>query len=220
MKKQIIAVALAAVLAIAGIFLLVRYAQNADDRARAGTETVEVLIAAQQIPAGTPAEELPELVESVEVQRADLVDDALSSLSGLADQVTNSTLFPGDQLRQGRFGGTEDIIEDPEVPEGMQELALPINGVRLVDGAVSVGDRVGVLATYGDRTANPINDLLILRVNTESGLDNARITVAVDTEDALFLVNAVENGSIWLTRQNPDTDTSGGTTVTPQDVAP
>lgn len=220
MKKQIIAVAIAAVLAVAGIFLLVRYAQNAEDRARAGTETVEVLIATQQIPAGTPVEDLADFVETADVQRADIVADAISSLSSVDGLVTNSTLFEGDQLRQGRFGGTEDIIEDPEVPEGMQELSLAVSGVRLVDGAVGVGDRVGVFTTYGNRTANPINDLLILEVNTESGLDNARITVAVDTEDALFLINAAENGSIWLTRQNPDTDTSGGTTVTPEDVAP
>ena len=60
MKKQVIAIIVAAVLALLAVGALVLYANNADDRALEGTETVEILQATEDIPVKTPVAELAE----------------------------------------------------------------------------------------------------------------------------------------------------------------
>lgn len=219
MKKQYIAIAAAAILALAGILLLVRYAQNAEDRAFEATEMVEVLRATDTIPPRTPVNELGGRVERVEIPRSAVIPGALDTLDGLSGQITNVTILPGDQLAEGRFGAPDEVTTRPDLPEGMQELALPSSAVRLVDGAVRAGDRVGVFVTYssGNVVANPINELLILSVNDRGG-ESPHITVAVDTEQALILTHAQTFGNIWFTRQNDDTDTGGGSAVRQRDV--
>lgn len=224
MNKQLIAAGAAALLAVAGIVALVSYANNADDRAFEGTEMVSVLRATAAVPARTPVEKLADSIETVEVPRAALVPGAVNSLADMEDAVTSVALVPGDQLSTAKFGAAESVKAAATVPKGMQELSIPVAGARLVGGAIVEGDRVGVFSSYDGTTANPINDLLVLKVdNGVAGAEDAAgtiITVAVDTLDAETIVHTLEFGNIWLTKQNDDTDTGGGKTITTKDVAP
>lgn len=224
MNKQLIAAGAAVVLAIAGIAALVTYANNADDRAFEGTEMVSVLRATADVPARTPVGKLADSIEAIEVPRAALVPGAVSTLDDVADSVTSVALVPGDQLSTAKFGTVESVKAETDVPKGMQELSIPVAGARLVGGAVVAGDRVGVFSSYDGVTSNPINDLQVLKVdNGVAGAEDATgtvITVAVGTLDAEKLVHTMEFGKIWLTKQNDDTDTGGGKTVSRTDVAP
>ncbi len=224
MNKQLIAAGAAVVLAIAGIAALVTYANNADDRAFEGTEMVSVLRATADVPARTPVSKLSDSIESVEVPRAALVPGAVSTLDDMTDSVTSVALVPGDQLSTAKFGAAESVKAETDVPAGMQELSIPVAGARLAAGAIVAGDRVGVFSSYDGVTSNPINGLQVLKVDSGvAGAEDAAgtmVTVAVDTLTAEKLVHTMEFGKIWLTRQNDDTDTGGGKTVSRTDVAP
>ena len=224
MKKQVIAITVAAVLALLAVVALVVYAKNADDRALEGTETVEVLQATEDIAVKTPASELADKVELVKVPKSVQVPGALTSLDELEGQVTTVALVAGDQLSEAKFADPESVKAPDAVPDGLQELTIPLAGANLVGGAVKAGDRVGVIASYGGITANPINQLLVLKVDPGvAGSDAASgslVTVAVTTLQAQQLVNASLVGNIWLTLQNDTTVTDGPGTITQQDVAP
>lgn len=224
MKKQIIIIGTAALLAVLGIVALVAYANNADDRAFEGTEMVKVVRATADVPAQTTAADLADKVEVAEVPRAALVPGALTSLDDIGDMVTSVALVPGDQLSTAKLAAPEDVKGGTTVPQGMQELTLPVAGARLAGGAVKAGDRVGVISSYSGVTSNPINGLLVLRVDTGvAGAEDTAgplVTVAVNTLDAEKLVHTLEFGTIWLTLQNDDTDTGGGKTITQKDVTP
>lgn len=221
MKKQLIAVGVAAVLAVLGVVVLVKYANDADERAFEGTELVSVLRATADVPAGTSAGDLSSSVETVDVPRAAVVPGALTTLSDVDGLVTGVVLVPGDQLSTAKF--TEVVSGAVVVPDGKQELTIPVAGARFVGGVLAAGDTAGVFSSYDGVTANPINDLLILRVDgaVEGAQDAATlVTVAVDTLDAEKLIHTMEFGQIWLTKQTDATDTDGGRTLTQKDVAP
>ncbi|KAA1379670.1 Flp pilus assembly protein CpaB [Aeromicrobium fastidiosum] len=224
MKKQFIIIGMAALLAVLGIAALIAYANDADDRAFEGTEMVDVVRATTEVPARTTAADLVGKTETVKVPRAALVPGALSSLDDAQGLVTSVALVPGDQLSTAKLSEPDDVKAGTTVPKGMQELTIPVDGARLVGGAVKSGDRVGVIANFSGQTANPINGLLVLKVDSGAvGSDGAAgtlITVAVNTLDAEKLVNTIEFGTIWLTLQNDDTETGGGKTITSKDVAP
>lgn len=224
MKKQVIAIVVAAVLALLAVGALVVYANNADDRALEGTETIEVLQATQDIPVKTPVSEITEMVELVKVPKSVQIPGAITSLDDLAGQVTTVALVAGDQLSEAKFDSPESVKGPAALPDGMQELTLQIDGARLVGGAVKVGDRVGVYTTYGPSTANPINQLLVLRVDTGvAGSDTATgalVTFAVTTVQAQQLVNVSETGSLWLTRQNDTTSSDSPGSIDSTDVNP
>lgn len=224
MKKQFIIIGMAALLAVLGIAALIAYANDADDRAFEGTEMVDVVRATTEVPPQTKAADLAAMTETVKVPRAALVPGALSSLDDAQGLVTSVALVPGDQLSTAKLSEPADVKAGTAVPKGMQELTIPVDGARLVGGAVKSGDRVGVIANFSGQTANPINGLLVLKVDAgvagAEGAAGTLVTVAVNTLDAEKLVNTMEFGTIWLTLQNDDTDTDGGKTITSKDVAP
>jgi pilus assembly protein CpaB len=55
-NSRVLAAVAAAVLAIAGTFLLIAYTNGAEQRALAGVQTAEVLIISAAVPAGTPGD--------------------------------------------------------------------------------------------------------------------------------------------------------------------
>lgn len=227
MNKQLLAVIGALVLAGLGFAAVYAYAQGAENRAFEGTELVPVLRVTAEVPTKTAASTLAESVETVELPRAAVVDGAITALAEVEGLVTVGVLVPGDQLTVAKFAPAEEVKADAALPEGMQELVVPLSGARLVGGDLVAGDVVGVFTSYADGkvTSNPINELLVLEIRAgnevaEEGSAGTLVTFAVRTRDAQQIVHAMEFGTVWLTKQNDATDTSGGSTVRQEDVAP
>ncbi|MEG9225068.1 Flp pilus assembly protein CpaB [Aeromicrobium sp. Sec7.5] len=226
MKKQVIAILVAAVLAMLAVVALVVYANNADDRALEGTETVEVLQATEDIAVKTPVSEIADKVELVKVPKSVQIPGALTSLDDLESQVTTVALVAGDQLSEAKFDAPESVKGPAALPDGMQQLTIQVDGARLVGGAVKAGDRVGVFTSYqaGPVTSNPLNQMLVLKVDTGvAGSETATgvlVTLAVTTVQAQQIVHASEFGTVWLTLQNDTTTSDSPGTIDLTDVAP
>jgi len=234
MKKQVIALVVAGVLALLAVCALVIYAKGAQDRALEGTETVEVLAATEDIAVKTPVSELADKVELVKVPKSVVLDGAISSLDEFSGQVTSVALVPGDQLAESKLDEPGSVKGAVAVPDGMQELTIAIAGERFVGGAPKAGDQVGVFSSFtlsdGTKlTSNPINRLLVLKVDylvsaaddeDKSAAVESAVTVAVTTKQAEQIIHTKEFGTIWMTLQNDKTDTGGGKTLTYKDVAP
>jgi len=229
MKKQVIAIGVAAALALLAVVALVVYAKGANDRALEGTETVEVLQATSDIGVKTAVADLADKVELVKIPKAAEIPGAVTSLEDLEGQVTKVALVAGDQLSTAKFDQPDSVKGPASLPDGMQELAIQIDGERFLGGAVSAGDTLGVFVSFtldtgAKITGNPINNLLVLKVdNGVAGSENAAgtiVTVAVTQLQAEQIIHAKEFGTIWMTRQNDTTDLNGGGTITWQDVTP
>lgn len=222
MNKQLLAIGAAVLLAVLGFAALFAYAKGADDRAFEGTERTTVLRVTQEVATKTPASELSAAVEAVELPKAAVVPGAVTDLSEVEGLVTRGVLVPGDQLTVAKFAQTDDVKGDTAVPKGMQELSFLLDGQRIVGGALVPGDTIGVLASYSGSTAMAVDGVLVLGVDAGVGdaqsVAGATVTVAVKTADATKIVNAMEFGKVWVTKQNDDTDTGGGGVITSEEV--
>src|SRR3712207_4345423 len=103
MPRRIVAAVAAVLLAVVGVVAVVSYAQNADARAQAGEQLVDVLVVGSEIAPGTSAGELGGSVSVEQVPQRLVADDAVTDLSELGEQVATAALLPGDQVVAGRF---------------------------------------------------------------------------------------------------------------------
>lgn len=222
MNKQLLAIGAAVLLAVLGFAALFAYAKGADDRAFEGTERTTVLQVTQEVATKTPASELSASVEAVELPKAAVVPGAVTDLSEVDGLVTRGVLVPGDQLTTAKFAQADDVKGDTAVPRGMQELSFALEGQRIVGGALVPGDTIGVVASYSGSTAMAVDGVLVLKVDAAvsdgQSAAGGMLTVAVKAADATKIVNAMEFGKVWVTKQNEDTDTDGGDVVTSEEV--
>lgn len=232
MRKKLVALISAVVLAIIGVIALVSYAQGADDRAFADAKLVEVLIVKSEIPAGTPATRITTAVALKKVPAGIRAEGSLTSLDAVRTLSTNVDLKPGEQVLKARFGSVTGKGKSSALPAGMQEVSIALSAPRIPTGSLKAGDRVGVVVSYvkkdndGGYTNVVKNDVLVTRVSTsvvskvgaeEAGVPSL-VTLAVFPMDAEKIVNAAEFGKVWLTLQNPQTDTGGSKLVESKDV--
>lgn len=156
MKARLLGGIAALVVAIIGTVLLFTYVQGADRRALANTETEEVLIVKQDVPAGTPSSQLSQYVVTKAVPRTAVAADGLADLSTLDAKVTSVALVPGEQLLSSRLVDANAYLGPArvDVPAGLQEITLRLGIERVVGGRVEAGDTVGVFLSFDDAAAS------------------------------------------------------------------
>ena len=106
MKRKVLALLSAGVLAVAGVFALVNYANGANERAFDGARLVDVLVVKNEIPTDTPADRLAGNVKTVQVPTTVRAKGALTSLDEVKGLSTNTALKPRSRAR-GENGVTE-----------------------------------------------------------------------------------------------------------------
>ncbi|KSU78933.1 pilus assembly protein CpaB [Pseudarthrobacter enclensis] len=155
MKARLLGGIAALVVAVIGTVLLFNYVQGADRRALANTETEDILVVKQSVPAGTPARELNQYLTTKAVPRAAVAEDAIEDLSAIESKVTAVGLVPGEQLLSSRLVEASTFIGPArvEVPAGLQEITVRLDIDRVVGGTIQAGDTVGVFISLGDSTA-------------------------------------------------------------------
>jgi pilus assembly protein CpaB len=116
-----------------------------------------------------------------------------------------------------------------DVPAGLQEITVLLSPERVVGGDLVAGDTVGiVMSNEAKETHLRLQNVLVTALkgltSTPGGdADGAesvpvtaiQVSLAVSGPDAELIVNAVEFGSIWLTKQHADTDPNNVRIVSP-----
>lgn len=233
MKKRAIAALAAVALAAVGIVLLINYANGANDRAFEGAKLEDVLQVTETIPANTNASDLGGKVEAIRLPQSAIAKGAVKDLKDLTGLATTVELAPGEQLLLSRFaaGGAQPEAEPKsDLPKGTQEVTISMTAARAVAGSLKMGDKVGIIASYQTKEGDGVTQLirnfvLITRITTavlaaDAPADGVGqlITLAVTTRDAGKIINAIEFGKVWLTKQNVDTETGKGGSISRNDV--
>ena len=151
MSRKVSGVVVALLLAAIGTTILVRYVQGAEERALEGEELVDVLVVDEDIPAGTPAVELAELVRVEQVPAKVRADGAVADLAELEELVAEVDLASGEQLLSSRFAARQAFEARPAgltIPEGLVEVTLALDPERAVGGLIAPGDSVAVFASF------------------------------------------------------------------------
>lgn len=240
MKRRFLAALAAIILLVAGTAVLVAYVRGADSRALAGVRTVQVLVADELIPEGTPAAELTALVRTVLVPAKAALDGRVTDLDALDGQVATVDLLPGEQLLAGRFAQPEDLqaAGTVDVPEGLQEISVLLEPQRAIGGRLAAGDTVGVylsqvLQDGTGQTSAVLHRVLVTQVQgaptapetgADSGTDTAAsaapasslmVTLALSARDGETVVYGAEHGTLWLSLEPEGADTTGTRVLEP-----
>jgi pilus assembly protein CpaB len=232
-KIRIIAGAVMAVLAVAGLALITNYAGSADARALENQQPREVYLVTAPVPQGTPVEELGEFIELQTVPAVIVPDDVVTDLEDFNGRVAGVNLEPGEQLLGSRLVDPQ-ALEAPgtvPVPKGMQEVTIQLDAPRVVGGQLTAGDTVGVFVSFeGEegreaKTAQNLHHILVTSVQgaptavpsdeeAETTGNEAPavpegsmlVTLAVKAETAEKVVYASEFGRIWLSLESQDAE--------------
>lgn len=231
MNRKAIGSIVAVVLAAIGTFVLLAYVKAADDRALAGERVVPVLVVKEAVAAGTQASDLGNRVAVERVPVKVLAEGGVSDLAKLEGQVAAVDLVPGEQVVAARFQSPSEAMAAGavKIPEGLQEVTIPLSAERAVGGALSPGDTVGIAASFtakstgedGEAKADAVetthlifHKVLVTNVQgvAAAGDDAAAqpsatagqqvlVTLAVEANDAEKLIFTAEFGSLWLTAE-------------------
>ena len=241
MRRRILAAVAALVLLLVGTGVLLAYVRGADSRALAGARTVEVLVVAEPVPAGTPAEELAEFLTREPVPAKAAVAGRVEDLSAIAGQVATVDLQPGEQLLAARFAKPGDVGAPGtvDVPAGLQEVSILLEPQRAVGGRLRAGDTVGVLVSLSEpkETHAVLHRILVTQVQgapvaapAPEGTETASagtgpaptgslmLTLAVTAAQSEAVVFGIEHGTVWLSLENEDADVSGTEVISPANI--
>jgi pilus assembly protein CpaB len=162
MRRRVTGIVAALVLASLGTVLLVVYVQSARDEAVAGERMVDVLVVSDAIDKGTEVADVDGSVDTKQVPAKVRADGAVDDLGDLDDELVAAVdLVPGEQLVATRFVTRQQAARG-DVPEGLQEVTVPLDPARALGGRIAAGDTVGVFLSFdpfdigntGSKTAN------------------------------------------------------------------
>ena len=210
MKRRVTGIVAALVLASLGTVMLVVYVQSARDEAVAGERMVDVLVVSDDIEKGTKAADIDDLVDTKQVPAKVRADGAVDDLADLDDEsVAAVDLVPGEQLVASRFVSRSEAARG-DIPEGLQEVTVPLEPARALGGQLAAGDTVGVFLSFdpfdigntGEKTANvthlELHKVVVTRVQLDDSGNGSGLGAEGDDADEAA-TSAAPTGTFLVT---------------------
>lgn len=148
MKKRIVGILAAVLLAVVGTTLLVKYVQSAKEDAINDEAQVEVVIVTDEIPQGAAVSAIRDRVTVAEIPQRLLAPGAITDMTLVDDQLVAAvTLREGEQLLASRLVDERSLVR-VDVPAGLQQITLALSPERAVGADLQPGDTVGVLFSF------------------------------------------------------------------------
>ena len=232
MRSRGLVVAVAFLLAMSATFVVYLYMRGLEKKTTGG-ELVAVVVATEDIPAGTQLDELlaEDRFETRRVPEDAVVRGAVMSFDELEGRETSAPVLAGEQISTTRLRGSEQLPGGMlGIPNGYQALTLPLEAPRLAGGAIQHGDHVTLYGTFTNiasaqgnapaATVTLVADVEVLEVTAqevttgETSQTMEMVTLALKPKDAQAVVFAQEQGSVWMTLLPPnEKGTDSGTTT-------
>lgn len=227
MNRRALLLSLAVVLALMGTGAVAAYVGGADDRALAGQQTVDVLVAKDTISAGTSGVEASAagLVTTMRIPQAAVPPGALADLAAVDKRVAASDIVTGEMLLDGKFV-EQQAVGILSIPGDKLAVSVELSDPARVAGFVLPGSEVAVFNTYeaalkgaADETQQATQILLqratVIAVGPttqraapksadgaeapdEEPVGTTVLTLAVNQQDAARLVHAAQTGELYF----------------------
>lgn len=126
---------------------------------------VDVVVAGQDIPGGTEITE--EMLKVAPVEPEALLDGTYTEIAPLVGVVAPGDIAAGGQVTAGKLGLVEEDKDGLSfvVPPGKRALSVAVTQQVGVGGLVRTGDRVDVIAVYGDKAVTLFQNVEVLAVD-------------------------------------------------------
>ena len=157
MKRRVLTITLAIVLAVLGTAGVLAYVHGANARALAGQRAVSVLVAQDKIPSGTVAGTAFQsgLLVSQKLPASAVPSEAVSSITAaVSGLVMGTDVQPGQVLLRPMLVASSQLTGALAIPTGMVAVTVSTCMPGAVAGYVQPGSRVAVFGTYSDKQNN------------------------------------------------------------------
>jgi Flp pilus assembly protein CpaB len=223
--NRITVVAIAAVVALASGFGLVRYVGDAEDRAAAAVEPVTVLVAATDVPNGTAFEDAMAAGQVVASQTLaeSLPASAVTDPGALAGMLADGVLRAGQTVVEGSFAAPEALGRSvgpatfaDALPEGTVAVSFDAAGSSAVADLISPGDHVNLLLNVpnaselglpdsdGPAVVHVFQDLEVIAIGTAVRPDESAEVAVANPGASVYTVAVAPRDAarlLFLTRQ-------------------
>jgi len=152
MRKRIILVTVAVVLAVLGTFAVYSYGKNADKRAINKTKSASALVVTTRIPAGTTwADTVKGSYVTVQNFPSDTVPSSAladtKSAPVASDDVALADIAPGQIVLREAFGAKTPQTGALHIPKGLLAMSLTLPAQAEVAGYIGPDSQVAIFAT-------------------------------------------------------------------------
>ncbi|MGN6415507.1 Flp pilus assembly protein CpaB [Flexivirga sp.] len=152
MKRRIIAVTLALVLAVVGFGLVFSYVHGADARAVESQNPVTAFVVKKLIPAGTSLEQAQNdgLIAVTKVAQSGRPAGVLSAVNASNHALVATTdIQPGEFVMAARFGTSPVNQKAIGVPAGKVAISVQLTDPQRVGEFITPGSHIAIYATHG-----------------------------------------------------------------------
>jgi pilus assembly protein CpaB len=151
MKRHVLVLGLALVLATVGTLAVLQYVRQADARALAGKDAMTVLVADQLVPAGTRAGDAQRMLRAEPMPADSVPADALGAIGpDLASLVAAADIQPGQLVLRALFVDELPASSPLPIPAGRVAVTVQLGLPQDVAGYVTRGAEVAVFDTGTD----------------------------------------------------------------------
>ena len=151
----------AAIVALAAGWLLLTYLSNLQKQANANSAPVQVIVAAQEIPARVPITEA--MLSRVSRPSSAVDPNAVTDPHQIVGALSLITIPAGSSVTASMIGHPSDVGLPVRLATGMRAVSVQIDKVKGISGLIQPGDRVDVLAQAPKTNNAPPNAAAILR---------------------------------------------------------
>jgi pilus assembly protein CpaB len=155
MKRRKLTIVIALLLAVAGTSAVLAYVGGANARAMAGLKAVIVLVAQQQIPAGTSADAAWQdgSLRGEKLPAQSVSPDAIGSITAdLGSLVMSSDVMPGQVLLRSMLVPAAQVSGGLAIPGGMVAVTIPLCLPQAVAGYVHAGSQIAIFDTVSSQS--------------------------------------------------------------------
>ncbi|HLX20765.1 MAG TPA: Flp pilus assembly protein CpaB [Gaiellaceae bacterium] len=218
MTYQVKNIVIAVALGLLAVICTTVYVTNYRKHVQHGQQSVSVLVARNDIPAGTSGASIisGQLLKTESVPRTALVPGAISSPAQIARLATVDEIMAGEQVTTRRFGNASELGIRAQLTGNLRAIQVAADPNQILAGTLKAGDHVdlvGNMKVDENNSGNSVHfdrvvlrNLLVLRAPTlattgtlNSSTQKYSVTLAVTDAQApkLYFVikNADPNGS-------------------------
>jgi len=196
-RRRVLLVA-AAVVAALGATLVFLYVRGAETRAEEKFDTVEVLVATQQIQAGEAANAsyTSGKIALKAVPQDQVLAGATADGGAFTDLTALSTIYVGEQLIPEKFGAATEVQADSAlpIPKGNMAISVNLTDTARVAGFVNPGSEVAIFHTVASDTTR----LLLERVSVIGVGSTTQVTTTTTDEEGAQTVEALPRTLLTL----------------------
>jgi Flp pilus assembly protein CpaB len=138
----------AALLMLLGIVAVISFIRGERQDLSQGKQEVQVFVAAKDIPAGTPADELESggFLDTKDVLREDAPPNAIGKLDTIEKLTSNDPIYRGDFVTYTAFDKSAGLKPTAQIKGNERLFAVPIQSTSDAAGLIRAGDHVDILS--------------------------------------------------------------------------